>query len=125
MYLYYANLVHFTTSPTYGNMYEASITEKVLSWVGEAQEQLSNDYNFSVEYIYNQPGIIVDANINVQKKINDEWKSLGIYSPLGTVTLSSIICHPQIEDDCCVPSDIPSDPIHYYVKGYYQDGYYV
>jgi len=126
MYLLYANLIHFTTSFTYGNMYEARIYNRVLNWVGEAQDLLTKDYYFAVEYIYGQSGVAIDANIRVQRKVDEVWVTLGYFSPSSPVTLSSIIetdnCKIQSE---CVPSDIPSETMHYYVPNYYVAGYYV
>lgn len=124
MYLYYANLIHFTTSPTFGNMYEAGLYERVLNWVGEAQNVIDGRYYFTVDYVYNETGIAADANINVQKKENGSWRFIGNFSPSSTTTLSSII----FTDKCaqkCVPSDIPSEPLHYYVAGFYVPGFYV
>lgn len=126
MYLPYANLVHFTSLPTYSNMYEAKLKERVLDWVGEAQELLNKDYFFTVDFEYSELGVAIDASIRVQRKTDGVWEDLGTYSVDSEITLSSVISTSDCEAFSeCVPSDIISAPIHYYAPGYYQTGYYV
>lgn len=123
MYLPYANLVNFTTQPTLGTMSESKLTLSVYNWVGEAQEIIDSSYWFTVTYIYSQFGLAIDATILVQKFTNGVWETLGTFSPngekLSTVIQTTVVCVP------CAPSDIISQPIHYYVPNYYIPGYYV
>ncbi len=123
MYLPYANLVHFTTEPSIGSMSEARLTLQVLGWVGEAQDIIDENYLFTVTYLYNPFGLAVDASIWVQKKVGGDYLTLGRFSPSGA-TLSSIIEAP-VCDPICTPSDIVSEPLHYYVEEYYEEEYYV
>lgn len=123
MYLYYGNLVNFTSEPTYGTMSEARLTERVLAWVGEAQNIIDADYSFTVDYFYNSVGVAIDAMIKVQHKVQGVWVLIGYFSPAAQ-SLSSILAT-AICDDVCTPSPIVSQPIHYYVQGYYAPGYYI
>lgn len=123
MYLAFANLIHFTTEPAYGTMSEAAVTGSVLDWVGEAQDIIDDSYRFTVTYGYNQIGFAVSASILLQQKVLGVWNTIGTYSPLGA-SLSSIISS-TVECVPCTPSDIPSQPIHYYVEDYYEEDYYV
>lgn len=122
MYLPYANLVHFSTEPAYGAPSEAALTLQVLEWVGEAQDIIDASYRFTVDYQYGQTGLAEGASILVQREVNGVWVTLGRYSPFG-VTLSSVIATIPTSG-VCTPSDIISEPIHYYVSGYYAPGYY-
>ena len=111
----YAQLIFFSDTPTFNNMYEAAITKAVYNWVGQAQEVLTSDYHFTVSYVFNYAGVANAANVKVEKK-----NSNGIYEVIGCYTVSGdndapplfpIVC----ECNACVPSDIPSIDLPYYL----------
>lgn len=127
MYVEYGNLISFANTPTYNNMPEARLRGRIYNWIGEAKNDITKDYWFTVTYSFNQFGLAVDASIFVQVKNEiGQYERLGYYSPLGNVLLSEVIGIYNNEIcNKCEPSDTPSQPLHYYVDGYYVEGYYV
>lgn len=127
MYVEYGNLINFANSVEYNNMYESRLQTLIYNWIGEAKDDITSDYWFTVTFQFNDQGLAVDAEIKVQVRSRDgEWESLGSYSPFGNVKLSDVIGVFN-ESTCeeCIPSDFPSDTEHYYITGYYVEGYYV
>lgn len=127
MYVEYGNLISFANAVEYNSMYESRLQTKIYNWIGEAKDDITANYWFTVTFQFNQQGLAVDASILVQvRDSSGAWESLGSYSPLGNVTLTDVIEAFEI-DNCpdCTPSDFPSQVPHYYVPEYYVEGYYV
>ena len=126
MYVEYGNLISFANTPTYNTTREANIIKQTYQWIGEAKNDITADYWFTVTLQFSVWGVVVDSSVLVQVKKDGKWETLGAYSPLGNVLLSSVI-GTYNNEQCqeCEPSDTPSLPLHYYVNGYYVSGYYI
>jgi hypothetical protein len=120
----YNKLMNFTNQLSANNMLERNITKAVFAWMGNISADITDDYHFSITYIFNTIGIAVDANIYVERFYKEEWISCGSYSALAPIPFSQIKCS-CLEAEKSEVSTKESDTLHYYVTGYYVPGYYV
>lgn len=120
----YAKLLNFSSVPQYGIMTEARVTKQVYRWMDNIADGIDDSYWFTVNYTYNQNGVVIGANIVVQKKHEGKWYDCGVYNVYNLITFSDIKC--SCLDLVPTPDQQkPSQPLTYYVPDYYVPDYYV
>ena len=116
-------LMNFTNSLSADNMWERNITQACYSWVGNISADITEDYCFFVSYVFNQFGIAVDAMIAVEVYRDNKWEKCGVYSALQAIAFNQLACYKYVEQSQVSTKE--SQPVSYYVGGYYQTGYYL
>lgn len=118
----YANLIKFSNSTTYGNQWEAKLAKSVYDWVGEGIEIAKERFTYVATFEFNQFGMAVAVSVCIFDTENEN-KNIGCYSPQGKKLSEILSCYkPEKETPT---SDVPSQPLNYYVEGYYEPGYYL
>ena len=120
----YYKLMNFTNNLAYDNMAERVVTRGVYNWISNISADITEDYHFSITYIFNTMGLAVDATILVERLYKGEWVNCGSYSALAPIPFSQIKCK-CIEEQVPQVSTKESETLHYYVTGYYVPSYYV
>jgi len=100
---------------------ESRLYTQICNWIREGVNDIDENYWFTITYIFNLNGVAVDASIMVQVKTGETtYINLGSYSPLGRIRLTEVIgVFDEANCEECIPSDKLSEPIGYYVPGYY------